>query len=90
LTPQTLPFGTKRTYHALNIDWITNEIFRRVEPEGRTMGEYWREEVQSQLDLDIFFNMDDEEVLRCHDAVFHPSLKTVWDVVRPKGEHNLA
>ena len=42
----TLPFGAKRAYHANSKDWIMNEIFRRVEPEGRTMGEYWREEVK--------------------------------------------
>ena len=42
---QTLPYGAKRTYHANSKDWITNEIFRRVEPDGRTMGEYWKEEV---------------------------------------------
>ena len=32
----------KRQYHAFGRDWITNEIFRRVEPEGRTFGEYYR------------------------------------------------
>ena len=39
------PHGAKRSYHGMNRDWITNEIFRRVEPRGRTMGEYFREEV---------------------------------------------
>ena len=30
-------------YHRITRDWITNEIFRRVEPKGRTMGEYMKE-----------------------------------------------
>jgi hypothetical protein len=42
---QSLPYGAKRTYHCLSKDWIINEIFRRIEPNGRTMGEYWRQEV---------------------------------------------
>ena len=32
------PPGYKRVYHPISRDWITNEIFRRVEPQGRTMG----------------------------------------------------
>ena len=34
----------ERQYHAVTRDWITNEIFRRVEPNGRTMGEYMRDD----------------------------------------------
>lgn len=30
----------KLQYHAFSRDWIANEIFRRVEPQKRTMGEY--------------------------------------------------
>ena len=29
-----------REYHRLSRDWISNEIFRRIHPEGLTMGEY--------------------------------------------------
>jgi len=27
-----------RRYHAFSRDWIANEIFRRIEPDGKTMG----------------------------------------------------
>ena len=37
---------TDRTYHAMTRDWITNEIFRRVEPQGRTMAEYFEQEIE--------------------------------------------
>ena len=37
---------TERFYHGVTRDWITNEIFRRVEPKNRTMGEYLNEELQ--------------------------------------------
>jgi len=34
----------ERAYHALTKDTIVNEIFRRVEPKGRTLGEFLRQE----------------------------------------------
>jgi hypothetical protein len=34
----------ERAYHAVTKDMITNEVFRRVEPSGRTMGEYLEQE----------------------------------------------
>ena len=45
---KTTPFfrkGCRRVYHGMTKDWITNEIFRRVEPQGRTMGEYFKQEL---------------------------------------------
>lgn len=39
------PFGSKRCYHAVTRDWLTNEIFRRVEPNGLTMDQYFTQKV---------------------------------------------
>ena len=42
---QMLPpekYKTTREYHGIVRGYILNEIFRRVEPSGRTMGEYLR------------------------------------------------
>jgi len=44
-TPGAWPAGYERIYHAISRDWITNEIFRRVEPKKRTFDEYMREEL---------------------------------------------
>jgi hypothetical protein len=35
---KTFQPGIKRDYHAETRDMITNEIFRRVHPDGKTMG----------------------------------------------------
>ena len=35
-------FNSTREYHAVTRGYILNEIFRRVEPSGRTMGEFLR------------------------------------------------
>lgn len=42
----------ERIYHPLR-DFVTNEIFRRVEPQNRTMGEYFRDEFSKDFDIHI-------------------------------------
>ena len=44
--PHILSNGAKRVYHSLTKDLILNEVFRRVEPENRTMGEYFEQVIQ--------------------------------------------
>ena len=42
-----------REYHDFSRGMIANEIFRRIEPDGRTMGEYMREEIHEKMGIDI-------------------------------------
>ena len=62
----TAPFWPKtcrREYHGVNRDWITNEIFRRVEPQGRTMGEYIRQEIWPLLEEgNLYTGANDNEL----------------------------
>lgn len=67
MAPHLLSHGGKRNYHAVTKDLITNEIFRRVEPSGRTMGEYFEQEVQAKLGVDVFLRMDQETIARTRD-----------------------
>lgn len=53
-----------RQYHAITRGWIANEIFRRVEPNGRTMGEFLRQEVSGPLNADVHIGLTDEELTR--------------------------
>lgn len=46
------PFFNKearREYHTFTKDWITNEIFRRLDPQGRTIAEYIKQDLHSIL-----------------------------------------
>ena len=53
------PSGEReRYYHGTERDWVTNEIFRRVEPQGRTMGQYLREELS---DYDVILGLREEK-----------------------------
>lgn len=55
------PAGTEpeRAYHALSRGLLMNEVFRRVEPYGRTMGEFLKEEFP---EVDVFSGVEDKNL----------------------------
>ena len=48
------PVEGRRKYHAMTRGWVANEIFRRVDPNGRTMGEFLDMEIAKKLDINIY------------------------------------
>jgi CubicO group peptidase (beta-lactamase class C family) len=56
--------GGKREYHAITRGWILNEVFRRVDPAGRTMGEFYDEEIRRPLDADVIIGVREAELGR--------------------------
>lgn len=56
--------NNEREYHAITRGWIANEVFRRVEPAGRTMGEFLRDEISSVLDADLYIGLKESELAR--------------------------
>ena len=48
--PRSTP-GSKQQYHALSRGWILNEIVRRADPKGRTIGEFLRDDIAAPLPL---------------------------------------
>ena len=76
-----LPHGAKRVYHSISRDCITNEIFRRVEPEGRTMGEYFQQVILPEFGIDIHLRMDPEtfpKIAKFRDIGFFGSIRNSW------------
>lgn len=69
--------GSDRAYHALTRDFITNEIFRRLEPKGRTMGEYFEQEIFHQFGCNVYLRMNDEDLVHCYDYKVIGLLKTL-------------
>ncbi len=59
----------RREYHAMTRGWIANELFRRVEPSGRTMGQFLREEISTPLGIDVFIGVHDQELPRINPVV---------------------
>lgn len=54
----------RREYHAVTRGWIANELFRRVDPRGRTIGEYIKEELSTPLAADVAVGLDESQLDR--------------------------
>jgi len=74
----------KREYHAVTRGWIINEVFRRVDPDGRTIGEYLREELSGPLDADIYIGVPDQKLGDIHPVEPSPVGKHLLETMKPR------
>lgn len=51
--------GTRQGYHAWTIAMYQNEILRRVDPQGRPLHIFFRDEIANKLNLDIHIGLPD-------------------------------
>ncbi|MBW1885540.1 MAG: beta-lactamase family protein, partial [Deltaproteobacteria bacterium] len=49
--------GTRHGYHAISLGWYQSELLRRVDPQHRSLGRYFREELAEPLGLDIHIGL---------------------------------
>ncbi|HEV7524245.1 MAG TPA: serine hydrolase domain-containing protein [Acidimicrobiia bacterium] len=49
--------GTKHGYHMRTYGWLVGEIIRRVDPQRRTVGTFWREEIADALGVDFWIGL---------------------------------
>jgi CubicO group peptidase (beta-lactamase class C family) len=56
--------GSAREYHAITRGWIVNELFRRVDPGGRTVGEFLSEEISGPLEADAIIGVKEADLKR--------------------------
>ena len=74
----------KREYHAVTRGWIVNEVFRRVDPQGRTIGEYLLEEFNQVLEVDVIVGVKEKDLSRIS-PVFPPKMSFLfWQSLKPK------
>lgn len=86
--------GRKREYHAVTRGWVANELFRRVDPAGRTIGEFLREDISVPLEADAIIGVRQEELPRVKKVTplgfrfqFLESLKPKF--LKRRMEHNI-
>lgn len=76
---------TKRQYHAYTRGWICNEIFRRVEPDGRTIGQFLRSQMfESSLEADVHIGLPENELHKSHDLTAESVVYTCAQSFLPK------
>ncbi|MDV6028642.1 MAG: beta-lactamase family protein [Phycisphaera sp. RhM] len=51
--------GTRHGYHTLTLGWYQNELIRRVDPAGRTLGEFFQDEIASPLGIEFYIGLPD-------------------------------
>lgn len=67
---------TSREYHAYTRGTILNEIFRRVDPGGRTIGECLRQDIAEPLDADTYIGLNYEELSNS----VNPTLSSIGEI----------
>jgi CubicO group peptidase (beta-lactamase class C family) len=54
------PPGTRHGYHGVSLGWYEGELVRRIDPEKRTLGRFFAEEIAAPLGLDVHFGVPDD------------------------------
>lgn len=52
--------GTRHGYHGLTLGWYEGELLRRADPQHRTLGQYFAQEVAAPLGLEFYIGLPDE------------------------------
>jgi CubicO group peptidase (beta-lactamase class C family) len=55
--PAAWPPGDLHGYHTLTLGWYQNELIRRVDPQGRSLGEFFRDEIARPLGVEFYFGL---------------------------------
>ncbi len=51
--------GTRHGYHIFSLGLYENELIRRVDPQGRTLGQYFHDELAVPLGLEFYIGLPD-------------------------------
>jgi len=49
--------GTRQGYHALTLGFYEGELLRRVDPQHRSLGQFFQDEIATPLGLDIYIRL---------------------------------
>jgi len=52
--------GTRQAYHALTLGFYQNELLRRIDPQHRSLGRFFQDEIATPLKLDAYINVPDD------------------------------
>lgn len=51
------PPGTRQAYHALTLGFYEGELIRRIDPQHRSLGQFFQDEIATPLDLDLYIRL---------------------------------
>ena len=51
------PPGSRQAYHAITLGYYEGELLRRVDPQHRTLGQFFQDEIATPLGLDVYIRL---------------------------------
>src|SRR5690606_5826068 len=54
------PAGERQAYHGISLGFYQGELLRRVDPQHRTLGRFFQEEIATPLGLDLYIRLPEE------------------------------
>ncbi|HUG83785.1 MAG TPA: serine hydrolase domain-containing protein [Euzebya sp.] len=52
--------GSRHGYHGISLGWYEGELIRRVDPAGRSIGQFFAEEVARPLGIEFYIGLPDD------------------------------
>jgi CubicO group peptidase (beta-lactamase class C family) len=49
--------GTRQAYHAITLGFYEGELLRRIDPQHRSLGQFFQDEIASPLGLDLYIRL---------------------------------
>jgi CubicO group peptidase (beta-lactamase class C family) len=49
--------GTRQAYHAISLGYYEGELLRRVDPQHRSLGQFFQDEIATPLGLDVYIRL---------------------------------
>lgn len=49
--------GTRQAYHAITLGYYESELLRRIDPQHRSLGQFFQDEIATPLDLDYYIRL---------------------------------
>jgi len=66
--------STKHGYHAITLGWYEGEFIRRVDPQKRSLGKFFQDEVAKPLDIEFYIGLPkdvpDSQLANIHAPLF--------------------
>lgn len=52
--------GTRQAYHAITLGFYEGELLRRIDPQHRSLGRFFQDEIATPLGLDVYLRLPEE------------------------------
>ncbi len=49
--------GTRQAYHAISLGFYQGELLRRIDPQHRTLGQFFQDQIATPLGLDVYIRL---------------------------------